>query len=139
MKSITVDLNIIMDFLFARPGHQNVAEAFTYCNTKKIRMHLCAHELTTLFYFLDKNVNDRKKAVKVIALLLKRFSIIEINKSLLEKALYSGITDFEDAVIDVSSNRKKVDYIITRNKKDFSKGLVKAINPEELLIMAKNP
>ena len=68
---------------------------------------------------------------------MSQFTIIETNTRLLHKALSSDISDFEDAVIEVSAKEKNAEYIITRNIKDFKKGIVQAITPEELLAMEK--
>jgi hypothetical protein len=88
-----------------------------------------------LCYFLDKAEKDKSKTKKVISRLMKRFTVIEINKELLNKALDSEIDDFEDAVIEVSVIDRNVDYIITRNIKDFRKSIIPAKTPEELLLI----
>jgi predicted nucleic acid-binding protein len=67
--------------------------------------------------------------------LLKIFDIIEINKVILEKALFSNLTDYEDAVVEISAKEKNVDYIITRNIKDFKNSQIKILLPEEYLAM----
>jgi predicted nucleic acid-binding protein len=138
MKNITLDVNILMDFLFKRDGHEKVAEIFNYCSQKIVSGYICAHEITTLSYFLDKTVKEKIKVKKSISVIMKRFTVIEINEDLLNKTLNSEVDDFEDAVIEVSSNEKEVEYIITRNIKDFKKSIVKAITPEELLVIIKN-
>jgi predicted nucleic acid-binding protein len=138
MKNITLDVNILMDFLFKRDGHEKVAEIFNYCSQKRIDGYMCAHEITTLSYFLNKTVKDKIKVKKTLEGIIKRFKVIEINGELLFKALNSEIDDFEDAVVEVSSREKKVDYIITRNIKDFKKSSVKTITPEELLLIIEN-
>jgi predicted nucleic acid-binding protein len=133
MKKITLDVNILMDFLFKREGHEKAAEIFSRCTKKEINGFICAHEITTLSYFLGKSVKDKNKTKKAISGIMKIFKIIEINEKILSNALYSAIDDFEDAVIEVSSRAKNIDYIITRNGKDFKKSTVTALTPEELL------
>jgi len=51
MKSIVIDINIFMDFLFKREGHGIVAEMFGYCAENKLKGYVCVHEITTLAYF----------------------------------------------------------------------------------------
>ena len=138
MKSIVIDLNILMDFLFKREGHEKVAEVFTICSKGKIKGYICAHEITTLFYFLDKSVRDKIKIKKTISGLMKQFKVIEINEALLNKALFSEISDFEDAVIEVSAQEKDIEYILTGNTKDFRKSRIDAITPLELLALWSN-
>jgi hypothetical protein len=126
-----------MDFLFKRQGHESVAEIFKYCVKGNIKGFICAHEITTLCYFLDKAEKDKQKTKKVISGLMKRFTVIEINEELLNKALDSEIDDFEDAVIEVSAVDRNVDYIITRNIKDFKKSIIPAKTPEDLILLIK--
>jgi len=55
MKSIVIDINILMDFLFRRDGHEKVAEVFRHCAENRLKGYVCAHEITTLSYFLNKS------------------------------------------------------------------------------------
>jgi predicted nucleic acid-binding protein len=135
MIGVVLDINIFMDFLFKRQGHENVVEVLKLCTQGNIEGLVCAHEITTLCYFLDKIEKDNVKTKKVISQLMKRFDVIEINQGILNKALDSEITDFEDAVIEVSAIDRNVDYILTRNIKDFTKSKIPAKTPEELLEM----
>lgn len=135
MKKTVIDINIFMDFLFKRQGHESVAEIFKFCTKGNIKGFICAHEITTLCYFLDKTEKDKSKTKNVISRLMKRFNIIEINEDLLNKALNSGIDDFEDAVIEASAIDRNADYIITRNIKDFKNGIIPAKTPEELILI----
>ena len=137
MKNIIIDTNILMDFLFKREGHEKVAEILKICSNGGIRGFVCAHEITTLYFFLDKTIQDKNKIKKTISGIMKRFQVIEINEKILNKALASEIDDFEDAVIEASSNEKNAEYILTRNIKDFKKSIVAAITPEELLAIIK--
>jgi predicted nucleic acid-binding protein len=138
MKNTVIDINIFMDFLFKRQGHENVVEIFKFCMRGNIKGFICAHEITTLCYFLDKAEKDKIKTKKVISRLMKRFTVIEINEELLSRALNSEIADFEDAVIEVSAIDRNVDYIITRNIKDFKKSIIPAKTPEELILIINN-
>jgi predicted nucleic acid-binding protein len=137
MKKIVIDINILLDFLFKREGHEKAAEVFTICAQGKSLGFVCAHEITTLFYFLDKSIKDKVKVKKSIVGIMNRFKVIETNEETLKAALSSEIIDFEDAVIEVSSKGKNADYIVTRNIRDFKKSLVRAVTPEELLVLVK--
>jgi len=56
----------------------------------------------------------------------------------LESALTSKIEDYEDAVLDESGFRERVDGIVTRNTKDFKQSKLNIYNPEELLKILKS-
>ena len=133
MKTILIDLNIILDYLEDREGCENAGEIFSKCFLGKLKGYVCAHEITTLSYFLGKIRNSRTENIKIISGIMQIFEIIETNKAILETALLSNITDFEDAVIVESAKIRKVDYIITRNIKDFKSSPVPAMLPEEYL------
>ena len=135
MRKIVIDVNILMDFLFKRDGHEKVAEIFKICSEGNIQGLVCAHEITTLSYFLNKMIKNKTKVKKSISGIMQHFKIIEINRELLEKALTSEIDDFEDAVIEASSSKEKAEYILTRNIKDFKKSMINAITPDELLVI----
>jgi predicted nucleic acid-binding protein len=139
MKKIVIDINIFMDFLFKREGHEKVAEIFKQCIKNNIIGFSCAHEITTLNYFLQKSNRDKVKIRKTLSGIMKHFKIIAITGDILNKALFSDIDDFEDAVIEISSKENDAEYILTRNTRDFKKSIIKPITPEELLIILTPP
>ncbi|MDR1150634.1 MAG: PIN domain-containing protein [Clostridiales bacterium] len=138
MKKILIDINIFMDFLFKKEGHEKVAEVFKLCAEKIIEGFSCSHEITTLSYFLNKSNKDKIKIKKIISVIIKQFPVIAIDAKILTEALHSDMDDFEDCVIEASSKKNNIDYILTRNTKDFKKSIVKPITPEELLIILEN-
>ena len=70
--------------------------------------------------------------------IMNQFKVIEVDETILDKSLYSEIDDYEDAVIEASAFMHNMDYIITRDIKDFKKSKVKAITPDELIALLKN-
>jgi predicted nucleic acid-binding protein len=138
MKKIVIDSNIFMDFLFKREGHEKAAEIFKQCIKGNVTAFSCAHEITTLSYFLSKSNRDKAKVRKTISGIIKRFKVIATDEAILAGALHSDMDDFEDAVIEVSAQENGAEYILTRNIKDFKKSVVRAITPEELLAILRN-
>ena len=53
-------------------------------------------------------------------------------------ALSSDISDFEDAVMTETAIRSKMDCIITRNKKDYTKTGIPIYDPIEFWNLLKN-
>ena len=126
MKTILVDLNIILDFLNKRHFHQEAAQLINMCVEKKLVGFICAHEVTTLSYFLLKEQKDKTKVINTITALLE---------SILRDSLISPILDYEDAVIEVSSIRNNIDYIISRNISDFNSSRIPAYTPEQFFLL----
>jgi predicted nucleic acid-binding protein len=133
MKKVIVDLNVILDFLNKRNDHEVAASIFELCVNKKISGFVCAHEITTLAYFLTKETKSRKKVYSAIYSLLDIFTVIPTTEIILKNALESDISDFEDAVIEASGVFKDIDFIITRDKNDFKKSKIPSIPPKDFL------
>ena len=131
MKKILIDLNIILDFLNKRNFHQEAAQLINMCVEKKLSGYICAHEVTTLSYFLLKEQKDRNKVVKTISTLLDFFHVIPIDETILKDSLISPITDYEDAVIEVSAVKLNIDYILSRNISDFKFSRIPTYTPEQ--------
>ena len=135
MKKILIDLNIILDFLNKRNYHEEAAQLINMCVEEKLSGYICAHEVTTLSYFLLKEQKDKTRVINTITALLDIFNIIPIDESILRDSLISPITDYEDAVIEVSSMKTNIDYIISRNISDFKLSRVQAYTPEQFFLI----
>jgi predicted nucleic-acid-binding protein len=133
MKTILIDLNVILDYLRGRRGYDKDVEFMNLCFTGKIQGYVPAHEITTLSYFLEKNIKSHELLVKIIERLLSMLTVIDVTSEILLGALHSSITDYEDAVVEVSALKRAIPYIVTRNIKDFVRSQVKAILPGEYL------
>ncbi|MCL2479413.1 MAG: PIN domain-containing protein [Treponema sp.] len=134
MKTILVDLNVILDYLQERSGCEKAGEILALCFQKKIMGYVCAHEITTLAYFLGKISKNRKENIKVISRIFSIFDVIAIDRTILGNALQSNIADFEDAVVVESAKMLKVDCIVTGNIRDFKNSPVPAMLPEEFIL-----
>ena len=135
MIKATIDLNVILDFLNKRENHVQAAKIFDLCSENIIKGYICAHEITTLAYFLMKNHNDSSKVKYVLGELFDLFNTIPVTENILREALNSKINDYEDAVIEISSFKNEMDYIITRNLKDFKHSNIKPLSPSEFLAL----
>jgi predicted nucleic-acid-binding protein len=134
MKKILVDINIILDFLNKRNFYELAKQIIQLCYDKKIQGYVCAHEITTLSYFLEKD-KESEIVNKILTSIMDMFTIISIDENILRSALKSQIKDFEDAVIEMSSLQNDVDCIISRNKEDFAKSKILCLEPADFLAM----
>jgi len=64
---------------------------------------------------------------------LQLIDIIDVTAKDVRNAFHPDVGDFEDELISVCAERAKIDYIITRNTKDFTNSPVPAITPEDFL------
>jgi predicted nucleic acid-binding protein len=133
MKKALVDLNVILDFLNLRNHHESAKKVIDLCADKEISGYLCAHEITTLSYFLFKESKDIDKVKETISAILDIFTTIPVDENVLRSAILSPVSDYEDAVIEISAKQYGLDCIISRNIVDFKNSRVPAMEPEEFL------
>ena len=61
------------------------------------------------------------------------FTVVDLREADLIKAADLDFADYEDALQSVCATRANVNYIVTRNIKDFKNSTVAAIKPSELI------
>jgi len=70
----------------------------------------------------------------VLYALLDYLTIIAVDTDMIKKGLRSNYKDFEDALQIIAANSiRKLDYIVTRNLKDFSDSGIAILPPDELV------
>jgi predicted nucleic acid-binding protein len=134
---ILLDTNVVLDLLLERDNFfQQAKEIFEKIENRKIDGFLCATTITTIHYLVSK-AYDKNKSDEIIKELLKLFEIVDVNKSILLKAIANNGTDFEDSVIYSGAECFDIDIIITRDKKGFKNSNIQVLNPNEFLIKEK--
>lgn len=135
---ILFDTNVILDVMLLRnPFYESSSLILAQVELKNIEGFVCSTTVTTIHYLVEK-VKGSKIALSQIENILKIFQISQVDKSCLESALKSKIEDYEDAVLDESATRERVDGIVTRNIKDFKQSKLNIYDPEELLKILKS-
>jgi predicted nucleic acid-binding protein len=132
---ILVDANVALDVLAKRePHYATSAAVWALAEQGKVEGLLAAHTVTTLHYLVAKHL-DRQQANVTITKLLQVFDVAAVDQDVLLKALTLSWQDFEDAVQMAAAFKAKVDYLVTRNPKDFKDKLVRVLQPGDLLAL----
>ncbi|MCZ6793990.1 MAG: PIN domain-containing protein [Planctomycetota bacterium] len=130
---VLLDTNVLLDVLFDRePFSTQAAEVLSRAERGDLSGYACATTLTTIFYLCRKEVG-KHGATRHIETLLTMLEVAPVNRGVIESALDSDFTDFEDSVLSESAALVSAQAIVTRNKKDFSKSGVPVYTPGELL------
>lgn len=133
MRTI-IDNNVILDVFQNRdPFIQSSSQVLRLVETNQVKGFITANSITDIYYILNKYLKDKQKLHSIIEILLKLVNIIDVTALDVKEAFHPGVHDFEDELICVCAKRAKVDYIITRNTKDFKQSSVEAITPEDFL------
>ncbi len=132
---VLFDTNIVLDLLLDRqPFSEHASYLMTMVERSEISGFLCATTVTRIYYLLTKGL-DKKKAKASVNTLTALFEIAAVNRLVIEKALSSKFNDFEDSVLHESARHAGLEYIITRNIKDFKHAQIPAFTPIEFLNM----
>jgi len=129
---ILFDTNVVLDVMLDRePFSELATKLFSKVEKKELKGFLGATTITTIYYLASK-VAGKKKADQEISKLLSLFQIAPVNKSVLDEAIKSRFSDFEDSVLHEAAKQIGVHGIVTRNPKDFKKATLSIYSPEEL-------
>jgi len=135
---VLFDTNIIIDVLLDRkPFSEDASYLMSKVERSEINGFLCATTVTTIHYLLSKNL-DKKNAITSINSIIALFEIASVNRLVIENALKSKFTDFEDSVLHESARHAGAEYIITRNIKDFKNTKIPVFTPSEFLSMLES-
>lgn len=133
--SILIDLNILLDVLQKRePFYETSAGLLAAVETGQVEGYIAAHSITTLFYLIQKG-HSASDARAMITNLLQFLKILPVDQSTIEQALNLDYRDFEDAVQMISAVKNKMDYLVTRNTKDYQPALLPVVQPVDFLSM----
>lgn len=129
-----LDTNILIDFLSERGAFtKHATEIFLLSSKNKILLTSSTHTFATAYYILKKFTDEKSLRLKLLEL-TQMVEVLDVTKSQLKKALLSDFSDFEDALqIFNAESITGVDYIITRNLKDFKDSPIPAIAPDEIV------
>ncbi|WP_374760712.1 type II toxin-antitoxin system VapC family toxin [Lacihabitans soyangensis] len=117
------------DLLFSKYS----IELFSLAEDNKIKLYTSSHSLATTHYILKKYIEEKELRL-ILHNLLEFITIIPVNLDVLRKSLNSNHKDFEDAVqIYCASTVNGMEYIVTRNIKDFKNSEIPAILPNEIV------
>lgn len=139
MKSVFLDTNVLIDFLADQePFSLDAAKLFNYSLSKKIRIYVSAISFNNIYYILRQRFSH-SKCIEMLSDLNEWVEIIDLTNEIITKSLRSGFKDFEDAIQYNSANAVNlIEFIITRDAKDFKSSSLVILTPKEAISMLRN-
>lgn len=131
---ILADTNVIIDALTSRkPWNESAEKIFLMAANNTIEMYITASSATDIYYLIRKHLHDADTAKTIMGKLYSLVGILEVTEADCIDALASSIRDYEDAVVEKVAARQGMDYIVTRNIKDFQSGNTNVIIPDDFV------
>jgi predicted nucleic acid-binding protein len=137
MKKLFVDSDIILDLLAERqPFYKSAADFFTYAYQNKFILYTTAVIFANVFYILRKIIgNDAaKQKLKDLRLIVH---ILPIDENIMDMALNSNFTDYEDSLEYFTARENSLFALITRNIRDYKVDDIVIQTAEDYIISNK--
>ena len=137
MKKVFLDTNVLIDYL-ARRGQffQHAALIVQLGKERKCQLLVSALSFATASFILEshhKLTND--VIVQKFAQFVKMCNVTPVDSLIIDEAIASRFSDFEDAMQYYSAIREGADAIITRNSDDFDVAKIEFYEPQKFLDM----
>lgn len=133
MTKALLDTDVSLDFILQRqPFFVEADEIFLRCSNGDFEAYVCNITPINIFYIGKKEIG-RQPVIQAISDLLTLAKICKADSQILQTALTSPITDYEDAVQHECAVAENLDAIVTRNAKDFKNASIKIYSPVEFL------
>ena len=134
---VLIDTNIFLDVILLREPHLELSKRVLQCCQSLVDGYIAVHTFSNMFYVLheteDFSIEDCRNTFNK---LLYVFDVASLNKSDVIAAINNeAFDDLEDSMQNEASVSSGIEYIVTRNCKDFEKSTVPAITPEDFLTL----
>lgn len=133
MSTAFVDTDVCLDLLAGRePHYRHAAQLFTLADQKAIAVFSSAQTFANLHYLLLKSFSKdqcRRKLTQFKALC----GVLPVGDKVIELALQSDFTDFEDAIQYFTAVEGGLSTLITRNTRDYRAARIAVLSPESYL------
>ena len=130
---ILVESNIILDVLLRREEHFDALKSILDLSASAITAFLTVYQTRDIFYILRRSGLATVDAKESIKLLTTGIHVLNAEVSDVVNALNSRMIDYEDALLAYCANRHGMDFIVTRNVKDFINSPVAVLTPVDFL------
>ena len=130
MKRLYLDTNVFIDILLDR-DLSNISFSILGKTLEESDLFMSALSIHISYYICKIKLNSEvdKKVKKLVNVI----NLVPLSENIVNQSLYSFARDFEDTLQYYSALSADCDYILTRDKKDFSQ--IKEAIPSKIEII----
>ena len=131
---VLIDTCVIIDALQSRiPFYKDAEKIFILAANKQFEGYITAKSSMDIYYLTHRFIHNDAETRKILSKLYTLFSLLDTTSMDCRKAIFSNISDYEDAVMVETAVRSEVDCIVTRNIKDYESAPLKIYQPDAFL------
>lgn len=128
---ILIDCDVLLDVGLGRqPHYEASAKLLDWAEQHPAKAAVAWHSIANLFYLMEGKTTD------FIEELTQFVTIPATGDAALSFALSLGFKDFEDAMQVAAADSHFAQAIVTRNLRHYRKSPIKALAPDEFLVLA---
>ena len=138
MDKILVDTNIVIDLLAKREKFLlETQELFTLSDRKKIRLYVSSLTLANTYYVLSQSlkIKDTRKIIRKFKVLVE---VLPMDDKIIDLSLDSEFKDFEDAIQYYTALDNNLEFILTRNLKNFKMSKIPVFTAKDYIEIYKS-
>lgn len=127
------DANVLLDHLLDRGSFADDAtELWSMAERRELIGCVSAFSFN-LVYYIVRNQADERTARRALKALRDVFDIVEVDGRIINQAIDSGFSDFEDCVQHACALRAKATHFVTRDVSGFRRSEVPVVAPLDYL------
>jgi len=134
MIHIFTDTDIILDVITGRmPFSVEASSLFTLIEEDQIKSSTSSLTFSNVYYVLRK-YTTHQRVVSRLKELSELLQIMNVDDTIIKRALQSGFKDFEDAIqYQTALSDPNIEVIVTRNIKDYKEAELPVMSPETFI------
>ncbi|MBX2957773.1 MAG: PIN domain-containing protein [Cyclobacteriaceae bacterium] len=133
MERVFVDTDVVLDLLGERqPFYKSSAQLFSKADKGEIKVFVSSLSFANMHYVLRKKFPDREVR-KILSGFKVLVSVLPVNDKIIDLALASNFSDFEDAVQYYTASEGNMKALITRNLRDYRQAKIPVMTADTYL------
>lgn len=132
-KVLFVDSDVILDVLEQRKEfYEYSALILSLGDEKKVKLVTTSLVFANVYYLLRKHlgIEKAKESLRKLRIII---DVISVNSKEVDLALNSELSDFEDALQYFTALDNKIEFIITRNIRDYKNPKLIVQTPQQYI------
>lgn len=132
-RRVFVDSDVILDLLLAREPHAaSAVQLFALFQDGELEGCVSPVILANLFYILRQGMPapQARATLRKLRLLLR---VLPIDEEIIDRALASSFSDFEDAIQYYTAVAHDMSALVTRNRKHYRDAKIPILDAEECI------
>lgn len=133
IPKLLIDTNVVLDVVLDRePWVEDATALLDAIAGGRAEGHIAGHTVTTVYYIVER-ARSRSVAATAVNDLLQLLNVVPLGRADFQRALGLDLRDYEDGVQAAAGLQVGIDYLVTRNAKDFKGAPVMPRSPGEIL------